>query len=113
MRKAYVQMVAFYWSAKTVIFVLGAVPARRGETGIELPPPPAKNKRHFPRPCVQSHREIDPFFCRRDGLRVFSKDPVCRGAYNNRVATPKKVTKFAAPGPAFLEAFALNPSLLS
>ena len=27
MRKAYVQMVAFYWSAKTVIFVLGAVPA--------------------------------------------------------------------------------------
>ena len=79
MRKAYVQMVAFYWSAKTVIFVLGAVPARRGETGSELPPPPAKNKRHFPRPCVQSHREIDPFFYRRDGLRVFSKTPCLPG----------------------------------
>ena len=79
MRKAYVQMVAFYWSAKTVIFVLGAVPAQRGDTGSELPPPTPQNKGHFSRPSVQSHLQIDPFLWCRDRLQVFSKTPCLPG----------------------------------
>ena len=72
-------MVAFYWSAKTVIFVLGAFHARRGETGSELPTPPHTNPGHFPTLMDPTDRKMPRFYVRGVGVLAFSKPPVLPG----------------------------------